>query len=70
MKLIMRPTEEVDQEATGTLAALMRIEAGNLTQREMAKRLHWPVSIVCHLEKGKRNWTQGKVDAWKKALAK
>jgi len=57
----------VDHVATGADMRRARITAG-VSQRDLGKALGVSHVYVNHLESGRRNWDQTRVDRWRLAL--
>lgn len=65
--VITRLQRVPDNIATGILMRNARLHFG-FTLREMARRLKWSAAYVSDLEKGRRGWTEEKVERWKEVL--
>jgi predicted transcriptional regulator len=63
MKAVTIPTTTIDHAATGAAARKERIALG-VSIREMAHRIGWSAAYLSDLEKGRRCWTDRKVDCF------
>lgn len=72
MKLLTlkyKQVQEIDHAATG-LAARTARQGVKLSMREVARRLKLSAPYVSDLERGDRNWTEARMQAYTVALGK
>lgn len=69
MKILatIKPVEDIDHTGTGVALRAKR-EIHSLTLETLAYRLGWSVGYLSDLERGRRNWTQERVNAYLLAL--
>ena len=67
--LVTRLVRVPDNEATGRLMREARLRAG-LTLREMARRMKYSAPYLSDLERGRRGWTEARIEEWARILCK
>ena len=64
---VTRNTKVIDHRATGELMRRARDQSA-LSLRDMATRLNLSAPYLADLERGRRNWTEARVQQWIDAI--